>query len=572
MNKRAITAAAAAAVVSLTGISATAADKNFEMSDLKKLSTGLLGDGELSSGYDLDNDGRVDAFDMVMLRKALMPTGEFKESELKATEENVRYIGRNLEQNGTAWLVQSGSAVEFTINAKSAEVTITGDSGINNGPEYAPRYAVLIDGEIIADEIMTDKTRTIELFSGETSRTATVKVIHLSEANQGAVGVTGIKVDSDSPSPVVPTPEKDLRIEFIGDSITCAYGVEGASQNESFKTTTENFMKSYAYLTAQKLDADYSAVCYSGHGIISGYTSGDKNTDSLVPPFYELVGKPADYQQPWDFSAKPNDVVVINLGTNDSTYIDKDFENRAPEFTEAYEDFLGQIRKNNPDAYIICTLGTMGGDKEYDCIVEAVDNYKKNTGDERVMSYWSVTHTQADGFGSDWHPNAGTQQRSAYVLADKICQALGMESDQIGLDVAADAVYEMVCNKDNGANAASYFSDYNKSFWMNTVTGGSSRSDIEAVISGVGLKKDGKYRLTFKCKAPEGMDIPVIIRNSGKTAEYFSSTFTASGEDAPFEEEFTCPAADASAEIVLQIGGMDYSNVTLSELRLEKIG
>ena len=279
MNKRAITAAAAAAVVSLTGISATAADKNFEMSDLKKLSAGLLGDGELSSGYDLDNDGRVDAFDMVLLRKALMPTGEFKESELKATEENVRYIGRNLEQNGTAWLVQSGSAVEFTVNAKSAEVTITGDSGINNGPEYAPRYAVLIDGEIIADEIMTDKTRTIELFSGEASRTATVKVIHLSEANQGAVGVTGIKVDSDSPSPVVPTPEKDLRIEFIGDSITCAYGVEGASQNESFKTTTENFMKSYAYLTAQKLDADYSAVCYSGHGIISGYTSGDKNTD-----------------------------------------------------------------------------------------------------------------------------------------------------------------------------------------------------------------------------------------------------------------------------------------------------
>ena len=283
-----------------------------------------------------------------------MPTGEFKESELKATEENVRYIGRNLEQNGTAWLVQSGSAVEFTVNAKSAEVTITGDSGINNGPEYAPRYAVLIDGEIIADEIMTDKTRTIELFSGEASRTATVKVIHLSEANQGAVGVTGIKVDSDSPSPVVPTPEKDLRIEFIGDSITCAYGVEGASQNESFKTTTENFMKSYADLTAQKLDADYSAVCYSGHGIISGYTSGDKNTDSLVPPFYELVGKPADYQQPWDFSAKPNDVVVINLGTNDSTYIDKDFENRAPEFTEAYEDFLGQIR-NNPDAYHLHT-------------------------------------------------------------------------------------------------------------------------------------------------------------------------------------------------------------------------
>ena len=573
MSKRIISAALAVTAAAVVGVSATAAEKEYTMQDLRDLGDGLLGRGGISSRFDLDNDGKVDGFDMVLMRQAVSETiGEPRESVVYATDENVNYIGRNLYKDNTAWLVQSGSAVEFNVNALSAEVTITGDSGISNGKDYAPRFAVLVDDEVILDDVMTEKTRTIKLFSGTETRNAKVRIMHLSEANNGTIGVTGIKVDSAYARPVEPTPEKDLHIEFIGDSITCAYGVEGANQNENFKTTTENFMKSYAYLTADKLDAEYSAVCYSGYGIISGYTSGPKNTDSLLPDYYEYVGKPADYRVPWDFSSVTNDVVVINLGTNDSSYIDSDFEARSPEFTEKYEDFLEVVRKKNPDSYIICTVGTMGAEKEYALIEEAVANFKRATGDKRVSCYKSATHTQADGFGSDWHPSELTQQRSAYVLADKICQALGIESDQIGLDVAADAVYEMKCDEKAGANAASYFSDFNKSFWMNTVTGGTEADDIEAVISPIGLKKDGKYVLSFKCKAPEGMEVPVLIRSKDGKTKYFSGSMKGTGEDAPYSKEFTCSAADASAEIVLQIGGKDYSNVTLSELRLEKIG
>ena len=102
----------------------------------------------------------------------------------------------------------------------------------------------------------------------------------------GAVGVKDISAVSDRSDAVIPEKEKALSIEFIGDSITCAYGVEGSNSYEPFRTTTENFMKSYAYLTAQKLDADYSAVSYSGYGVLSGYTSGDINTDSLIPDCY----------------------------------------------------------------------------------------------------------------------------------------------------------------------------------------------------------------------------------------------------------------------------------------------
>ena len=138
--------------------------------------------------------------------------------------------------------------------------------------------------------------------------------------------------------------------------------------------------------------------------------------------------------------------------------------------------------------------------------------------------------------------------------------------------MASDAEYELVCDKESGANAASYFSDYDRSFWMNTVTGGTEPDDIEARVKGIDIKEGGKYRLTFKCTSPAGMEIPVLLRSKDGSEVYYTGKFAGGGEKVPFETEFTSPATDKNAEIVLQIGGKDYSNVSLYELKLEKIG
>lgn len=542
----------------------------YTASDLGGLRDTLFGIAPETEEQDVNGDGSVDVFDLVAMRKELLGSGETAEGSFPITDEYVNFIGRYSLKGETAWLVQSGSAVEFTVSGKSAEVTLAGDSCINSDEKYRPRYAVIVDGEIILDELMSEKTRTVELFSGEETRTATVKVIHLSEANNGAIGVSGIKVQSDSPVPVAPTPEKDLKIEFIGDSITCAYGVEGTSAYENFKTSTENFMKSYAYLTAEKLDAEYSAVSYSGHGIVSGYSSdGEKVSDQTVPPYYENVGKLPDYAEKWDFEANPNDVVVINLGTNDSSYTGGDAEKEA-EYTELYTEFLKTVRKNNPDAYIICTLGTMGGTELCPCIDKAVADFKAETGDTRVMSYQSVTQNPDDGLGSDWHPSAVTQQKSAYVLADKICQALGMKSDRIGLDVAVDAEYRLDMNRDSGANASEYISDYDKSFWINAVVGGSKPEDIKAVLDGISLDS-GTYTLSFQCTAPDEKEIPVILRSADGSEIYYSDKFTGGGEKKPYESEITLDIEDEKAVLEFQVGGDDYCNVTLYNIKMQKI-
>lgn len=571
MNKKRIIAFTATMSILFSSFSgAASAEKSYTIDDLCHLRDAIVNLDDITADDDINNDGKVNIFDLCLLKNFMLTNEEYVTSDYAATDKNVKLIGRTMHSNDITWLIHSGSAVEFTVTGKSANIILAGDSSINNDEDYRSRYAVIVDGEIIEDAVMGTPEKTITLFEGKTSRTAKVKIIHLSEAMNGAIGVKNISVTSNSTVPVRPEPKKDLSIEFIGDSITCAYGVEGLSSYEPFKTTTENFMKSYAYLAAQKLNADYSSVSYSGHGIISGFTSsGDINTDSLIPDCYELTGKLSDYATNWDFETSSHDVVVINLGTNDSSYVTKEPETRSQEFIDGYVDFLKTVRDKNPRAYIICTLGTMGDDL-YEYVEDAAEKYSTLTGDERIMSYRSVVQNMsADGIGSDWHPSAITQQKSAYVLADKICQALGMESDQVGLDVAADSEYVLNIDPDKGGNAAS-FVGYDKSFWINMVTGGETADAIEAKVLGIGLKKGGGYRLEFDCTSSYEGELPLQVKGSDGEI-YFSSKFDAVSEKAHFSAEFTADKDDTAASIIFQLGGKDYYNCTLSNLSLIKI-
>ena len=52
-------------------------------------------------------------------------------------------------------------------------------------------------------------------------------------------------------------------IEFIGDSITCGYGVDDEVAEHHFATGTEDTTRAYALRTARKLGVDYSLVSLS---------------------------------------------------------------------------------------------------------------------------------------------------------------------------------------------------------------------------------------------------------------------------------------------------------------------
>ena len=191
------------------------------------------------------------------------------------------------------------------------------------------------------DDTLGEPSCVVEVPLGDSAADTIVQLIHLSEASSGAIGLCGITVESDAEAPVAPTDTHDLSIAFVGDSITCAYGVEASSNDDPYKTTTQNFMKSYAYLTAQDLGADYETVCYSGYGVVSGWSGdGERNGGMLLPPLYELVVE--GHKQTWDFASHPRDVVVVNLGTNDMSWCGTDGE-RGALYAEGYTQFLKTV-------------------------------------------------------------------------------------------------------------------------------------------------------------------------------------------------------------------------------------
>ena len=301
-----------------------------------------------------------------------------------AEKENIKPLGRTYYENGIRYFSHSGSGIEFTCKGEYVIINLVDDSEGKYPGGHKARFAIYKNGFLIVDSILTEneKTQHITLDGYETQ--TTIKIIKLSEAQYSSMGVGDIAVYGKEK--IMPTAQKDIKLEFIGDSITCGYGIDEVNEYGYFSTATENFTKTYAYLTAENLGADCNAVCFSGFGVYSGYTSNGRiNSEDIVPNYYDkscfLYG---GREIIWDFSEYQSDVVIINLGTNDASYCADSIGGRQ-EFTRRYTEFIRQVRQYNPYAHILCVLGDMNNSM-YSCIEQAVSNYINSSFDNNVSA------------------------------------------------------------------------------------------------------------------------------------------------------------------------------------------
>ncbi len=366
----------------------------------------------IATGCGTDSEGVSDSINSEITESDEM---EITNKTFPATEQYVKMLGRTAEDEGILWLALSASGVEFTVKGTAASVTVVGDSMVNAGKDKQARFAVYVDGERVLDEQIDAAEKTYDIFTSDTEKEATVTIIKLSEAAESTMGIRSINVTTAED--IKPTVQKDLKIEFIGDSITCGYGVDDEVKENHFSTSTEDATRAYAYKTAQKLNADYSLVSYSGHGIISGYSGdGKKVTSQLVPDVYEKFAKSyGNYNGifsvsyvDWDFARFQPDVVVINLGTNDASYCGSD-RDKITDYSENYAEFLKVVREKNPDAHIVCALGVMG-DSLYTGVRKAVELYTEATGDTNISHVRLTPQNGSTGYAADWHPTEATHE------------------------------------------------------------------------------------------------------------------------------------------------------------------
>ena len=322
----------------------------------------------------------------------------------------VRLIGRMdlSDANGPrfAW---SGSGMVARFDG--TEVGVTLSSG---------QYTVLIDGQLQSNLVASGVLQ--PLATGLAAGTHSVELYRRTEASQGEAQFLGF--DFGAGTLLSPPLAATRRIEVIGDSITCGYGVDGPDMNCPFSAETENHYATYAAITARNLNAELITIAWSGKGAVCNY--GDDLTSCVDPlPVYYERTLPAQAGSVWDFQQWQADAVVINLGTNDfSTASDPS----QAEFESGYRALIETIRSKYANAWILCTNGPMltGTDlSNARAYIQNVVTALNDAGDAKVKAFELTPQSAADGYGCDWHPSAATHVKMAAELGATLQSTLG---------------------------------------------------------------------------------------------------------------------------------------------------
>ncbi|KAK4555187.1 hypothetical protein LTR86_007483 [Recurvomyces mirabilis] len=332
-----------------------------------------------------------------------------------------RYLGRvNPKTNELTW-PSSGVAFDFTGTSATVPITVTGDNAID----------VVVDGKapVIINEITGNSISTP---AGLANGKHTVEIRKKSETSFGSIFFrTPTASSGKTTAPAAPK----KRIEFIGDSITVGYGLDGTYPCVN-TAALEDAPKTYGALTAKNLSADYSIIAWSGKGVIRNYVQATVDTSPTMPELWTRYGA-NDADNSYDFSYQPQ-IVVINLGTNDWSYLlfnstGGSYAGRptvnVTQFTNALYSFAKtvQTKYNYPQMFL--TSSPLLGDS-YPTTADAQHTTQANAVKAVVAKLGSKAHfvdfpsqdTNAVGAGCDYHPSAAEHQIMAAILTTAIKQ------------------------------------------------------------------------------------------------------------------------------------------------------
>lgn len=357
----------------------------------------------------------------------------------QATEDKVRVTGRTLFVDGVRYLGFSGTSLSFTFTGKKAVASIwSNPDDWGEGNENLRGYVAVYvnEEEEPRKRICLDREEGIyTLYESDTAERVTIRLVKYSEAAFGKCGVRYLETDTETL--FAPPAHAERKLEIIGDSITCGYGVEAENELEPFYTRTQNPAKAYSLLTAGLLGAEANLVSWSGNGIISGYVEETATAPSdkwLMPEVYQytdisgsekLFGEDETKWEKWDFNRYVPDAILINLGTNDCSWC-KDIQERRDHYRDSYVEFLKFVRAHNKDAQIFCMLGTMD-QRVIKELEEAVGMFAETQKDDRVHFLPLPEHTAENGYGADWHPSALTQRQTAQLVAAEVARVMGWQ-------------------------------------------------------------------------------------------------------------------------------------------------
>lgn len=313
----------------------------------------------------------------------------------KADDKNIQYIGRIDFSNPLRPAFNfPGTEIRARFNGTSLKMIARPKSGY---------FMVQIDGsKAFKVGFNTAEDSVVTLATALSQGQHSVRVTYAIEGLDTHPEFWGFVLD-DGCNLLTPSPLEKKKIEFIGNSITCGYGVEDTNRDDHFNYATENHFYSYATIVSDSLHALHTSISRSGIGVYRNY-DGPRNgsADCMRQEFYNTLF--ADTTHKWDFKRWQPDVVCINLGTNDFSTNNYDVKL----YEQSYREFLVEVRNVYPNAKIVLLTGPMLDDKENNiekAILDKLQKERVKKGDKQVYRFDFTHHTGSLGYGADSHPS-----------------------------------------------------------------------------------------------------------------------------------------------------------------------
>lgn len=326
----------------------------------------------------------------------------------------------------------SGVSVRAAFQGKSIAIKLKDDGSQNF-------YNVMIDHSVVKRIQTISGLQTYSISTTLNDTIHEVEIFKLTELSFGKTQFCGFVLE-DGKSLVELSDKRSRMIEYIGNSITCGYGNEGAN-GEKFGPTTENHYLTYAGYTSRNFNARHLAVCKSGIGIYRNYGGPvEGNTDNMTN-YYQRIFL-YDAAPLYNFAQKP-DLVCIDLGTNDFSTSQGD----SARYVSKYFELIRTIQQKYNGMDILCLIGPMmGGNdllrvKRYLTFV-ADSASKYNNG--KVSFFELSAQTGNLGIGIDWHPTVAQHLQNSRELTATISKLKGWNVIPYALSATASKADEII--------------------------------------------------------------------------------------------------------------------------------
>lgn len=207
------------------------------------------------------------------------------------------------------------------------------------------------------------------------------------------------------------TPETNLRIEFIGNSITCGAEADTSMVPSSQYQWGDWHRAYYGYgpRTARKLGAQWSLVSVSGIGLIHSCCQMEETMPLSYDKFVLRYN-----QKPYDFSTFKPDMICICLGQNDGIQ-------DSTAFCTAYVDFVKKVKALNPQTKQVILLTSPMDNGELTAwlrnMLSAVSQRLKDDGIPGVSTF---SFSRAWNSGGVTHPSISEHEQIADELSNYI--------------------------------------------------------------------------------------------------------------------------------------------------------